>query len=1549
MDDVLSFDLSRIGKNSSIGFASKLHASKILSNERIERVIISFQGLHHSDYLRIVDLATITAIIRFLAERGIKVTVKWPRPNKGRPSRLQKVLEGIKFASLFKSYNIEESWVENVDIIGRKQHLDFSSRDPSSAHYLPMLWFDSSLFISDDIIDDYWTIRPSIPSGFIRDLRDCLYLQGFLDDDSIDVFINVMFMEIAWNVILHSSDQPGAGFGLFCGQIIHPGQGNSILHSCLNFCLVDVGRGIPRALGSFYDEYPDKYRISTDTRSCSRSTRIVRFALDRYSSSRPRHASQLDYEGCRGLAYVANALEGSGGQISIRSNGGGINVVGKRTGAKATPNDNLIKYPLPGTQVSGVLYSKLSRSLNVEVPVKSEVSIHFDFHKVYNVDGTINALVSPERASEYINELPRGNRPVLIFDLGCVDLKAREIEYLCKVLIERFSNHILILWNIRIKWSLLKGFNEWLYRKHLEGLKASIIVVKSWHEGQLLGVPTESNEDLRRRLSEVCGWLNINSSDSNTVILENSISAKISPHDWLEISKKLNTSMLDEGFMLSDEKCGFYKGNIHLLSGEVVDKFFSFSRNTHNKKANLERWVRSTQCAIHLAYQMDLNSERLLLLGFTGTVRDLIYRLKLECARIWGAIIILSHDMPSVEEIRRVVKPNDNVLLLADVISTGSSAKRLSELVRRAGGIPVGIIAAVDARQGPSQGSDNFDVGYSKLPFYGCALSNIVSVDPRTANQLRNDLWIDPISFIPSRQQPSNWGIPELILNRVDYTLNAVCETNSAKCGHCVDGTRHMSVYIDLRRLIFIGSHVLLGYIKESIFDRLKKQKWGDFSPTHIVYPTGIARLEVLHEGFGKGNDVLVYNTAVKSYASFLRSFWPNSIEVEILRSFDPGGNSRCADVVEEIRDSPAELGDVILADDGIWSGRTVSSILNSVVESGAKRVLVIPMLARMRTADVVHWESIRSIRNEKRNTDTPICCFFPFIYPVPAYNSEECPYEISKIRILQRSREYPLLMEIGKRRAEELRARTPGDISIRDKNLTSAWVKTRCYLELASESEYALEKTLAIMRDTKSENGIAGILEMFLGEWQVVGRARIRQSIFPVLKKMTIELAVSEETSDSLRLLAITVLRSLDPEEYARIVFDTSRFANSCLELLERSIFHVATFDEEIRSKTGCVKFLRKVCDIPKNVTKDMDIERAVEIVAFARRLLFQIKKHKGEIGSFAKSSPTVSASRLLELISSDGYVQHELRPMLNNLDESRGNLKLCSPKTWELNMKNWEETIEPLISEIFMPEIINIQDILIRAATPLYQFEDTEVQYFIAEGGDSEFSLALDASTVGACLNFLSKERNLWAIDVAGDAANRIYMNICGDKIAIRTDIERASRGEGLQLDGVCLLGKILLELRKWPIAKFVENLDNEIDASLATRGLRDCVEIRGLDNSTVDGNLFLPNDLVVSGINHITDNLLKYAFRENSTTSPNGRVQIDIESIFDEQEEDRSLLVTIRDNGYKNKDFNKQGRHGKHLNSAMEIFGGSLLAPKESLIPGWSTEQYLRVNIW
>ncbi len=276
-------------------FADRLYANKLLAPRAdhsvdvaldFDAIEVSFRSLGvKRPRFPVSTLAILALLIRRVAETGRRVELILPAPYHGRRSSLQQLLAHLAFVDLFR--DPRHSWTANVALQGTTGVVRHDEL-PGGTHYLPFRWFDRSWFSYENRSSPYLHV-PKVGGSFERALAGALVAQGFIDQDAIDLFVHVMFLEIAWNTVLHATSPPGNGYGIVGAQVeVSSPDGRQDLRAfelrTLHFCIADFGLGIPHTLGPYYGGTAPDYEADLD---CSKASAIVRYAIDPTSTSRP--------------------------------------------------------------------------------------------------------------------------------------------------------------------------------------------------------------------------------------------------------------------------------------------------------------------------------------------------------------------------------------------------------------------------------------------------------------------------------------------------------------------------------------------------------------------------------------------------------------------------------------------------------------------------------------------------------------------------------------------------------------------------------------------------------------------------------------------------------------------------------------------------------------------------------------------------------------------------------------------------------------------------------------------------------------------------------------------------------------------------------------------------------------------------------------------------------------------------------------------------------------------------------------------------------------
>lgn len=622
----LSFE--NLNQRDPLSFAKILNRADIFERDRNQHtkirsnlpgLVVSFA---RAGFFEAPDLAALAVILRRVAEEGKPVTINWPRSSKGQPSELEKYLERLRFADLFERKAGTSDWRERVNIRGRVELKYYPPDLNETTHYIPLRWFDKSdfLLIGEASI---WKERPSVIPTVERELHSVLLQQGFADIDTIDILNRVLFLELGFNTVLHSTVNPGAGCGVFCAQIRHTDKRPPLL----TFSIADAGRGIPSTLRSTFEKavkegvyYPD------DTKTvCSN---VVRFAFENSSSSRPEFPSNIDAEANRGLALVAESLMGRG-RLVIYSDGAVLRADSTPQGnLDFQPDDSFSKWPIVGTQIVGTLRSNVSTK---RLPSKKSgitKSVRFAVALCCEPNGQCSALASDEFAKAYVNSVSF-SEDVLVFDLGFGEGGVRHLEYLCQTALSKEPDKLLIFWNVSTEWNQCESLCKWIAEKMSDN-RPPPLFVRGVGDARILGSATVGKSLRpsweRQQFAWYAEFLRTNSSQMNPTGAAESWPVDLSLDDYLEITRSVNSAHLADGFRREDMPSGFFSGKVHMLSTRTVTKYFALSSHiSASVDANLKRWISGSVAGIAklVGTNRDPNKS-LVILAFAGPMRHVL-------------------------------------------------------------------------------------------------------------------------------------------------------------------------------------------------------------------------------------------------------------------------------------------------------------------------------------------------------------------------------------------------------------------------------------------------------------------------------------------------------------------------------------------------------------------------------------------------------------------------------------------------------------------------------------------------------------------------------------------------------------------------------------------------------------------------------------------------------------------------------------------------------------------------------------------------------------
>jgi len=1528
----LSFD--RIDTDST-KFLRRLFQEKLFQRadngfsvaDDIEKLHVDFKGINQTDGLNIEDVATLALVVRCFAEEGREVVVTYPKLYRGEPSRIHRFLERLGFRSLFSNRFSTEEWLKKIHFeLPRDEMLSLPFKRRTT-NYVPLRWFDLDDFVFDDTIP-LWRNHFTLKAHVDKQLRDVLLSHGFADPDTIDLLVKTMFLELGSNVVLHSQAEPGAGLGVFCCQVGERELAEKKLVPEITFCLADLGRGIPSALGGIYQN-DKKWKDYHKRNKIGEKSGIVRYAIDSCSSSRPDFPSNYDTSGFRGLALVASALQGRG-ELLIRSDGGAVELKGASQGTRAKTTDRFQQFPLPGTQVVGclrILPKKLAIASHTQIDVTLPA---MSLNLVCGLSGECSALANAPAAEHYAQKISNSTQFVL-FDLGYADKSTRSLEYLCKSVIPLNKTKTLIFWNLSTPWTQFSSLNNWLLEQSQKGILPSCIFVRGYNDTRVLGAIENPSDS----------WLKVILARSNSVQDSMVIGREIffTSSEFLKVAYEVNSHYLGAGFthkgenqiLVGDANSGFFTGTIHMLrGGRPTSRYFSLTTNiSSSADANLRRW--SETCAVAVMRLLDkhpVSDSQLVLLGFTGTIREVMARMFDNIQRKCRAFILLTFDIPTKEEISSKVKKGDKVVLITDVILTGTLAESVAGLVAQVGGSVSGIVSLIDGRENDNTAETFIKVGFEQVPLIACG--RIETVPQQLDEIAKCQYWVDPVSLVPSANR--TWGWSEEVDKKIDKTLSLITAAESSLCGHIVDGARHTSVFIDLQKLLQNQDLPLQEQIDIICDARLKERNWDDFDPSIVLYPSGISRIESISPSTSQraeSEPVTVYRTAVKTYVEKLRRKWKRFFPIEVQRAFDPGGGSRCATTIEVPDSSRGECLDVVVADDGVWRGHTINALIQIARRLGAARILVMPLLARISPAVAQQFELTHSVESTKAGGEVEVCYCFPLLLPIPYYGQQECPFDITIKRIRDRRLAIPFLQDTANQLIQSLEGKTPGE-SENSPAFNAAWLRFRTYVELASEHEGMLERINSEIESMPSESEeFLAVLRMFSSEWPLLGRARLRQTIRPTLRSRCELIAVDSRARGEIRVAAFTVLRSLFRESFVESLAHVTRNAADDPDLLARLTFQIATLKDPLRRHKECTRFLEEIgghASVVAALNSDRwateTLRNYYDSVAACNSLSLELRSTNSNDHKTTRSA----AIHLYRLLAEDPTFKHHLQTFVEILAGSSKGINDFDAENFRSLNKAWKEQHEPLFVNEILPCLQIVHELLLQAATHGFRILSEDTKYL--ESGASQPRNAVAALTSG--LQFLEKTPDIGFMKTGlVTTCAALLKNVVGK-------------------DSTTL--QLLKQIKQITVGQMIDSFAQEIKSYFAALPLAVKIQKEGKGDANLSAHIFAPPQLISQCTGNILDNLIRYAFSTNRSDSQgiSPMIAISAEQYWSENNEPM-IRISIRNNGNLLRQDAVMGNGGRRVQAALKRFGGEYSLPfRETQMP-WTVTHRVTFLLW
>lgn len=1079
------------------------------------------------------EIVTLACAIRSAAEKGIDCRVIFPS---NADSGFMWTLRSYRFAHALGAPSQSETWHKRIQFENFEPSNDNKGKLIETRRVLPLSWIDRRTFGYDDAPRNLYLEDPEFNPEYVRFIKGVLLRHGFVAEDAIDDFVRGVLREIGWNSVLHSTKGKPGGFAAFAGQLFEHESGQ-----VLEFALADAGCGIASNLLAPYQIARKHGAVPAYERQygCSEIAAAVRYALNPMSTSRTEFPSEYDVFSDRGLALVEEIVR-ENGDLTLISSGVAVSIPTAGGGDIRVKN---LSTNLPWTCLYGSLVARITTIS------KSKKEIAPDFEKQITAADFYPAAVLFRRSNDPIVFARRILRKITptskysVVDLGFLDKTARVVENGIAVFVRTIEPDCVTFINVRSQRISPSRILRAMKQTGVS-LPVTIRIISGQQKVQELSFSKKDYEgiDTSRDGTKRLEW-------KTTIVPESAT---------CEMHFRSTTTFLESSFGRDGPTYGFYRGRIHLLNGNIAVRYFSLVANCQAGTGDSAlRWKDAFGRLLDVALP-DPAIAQTKVLGFAASMRLILNSLDKAHPIRDETYCLLSYDAPSKAELSEIIRHGDAVVLCTDVISTASLLHEVVDLIRRIGANVVAVIALVDARADPANSWRSvFEPEIGGIPlFLAASMKQKLIVSEHQADI---DYWVDPVSAVPMSSVPETAVDVDRVLRTVEL-LNSTC---SVTVGHFVSGLRHTSVRINMFKLLSEHERVA-EWTAHEYQELLKTGDWIGFRPYVALVPAGINRIDKLNTS----NDYAGNRPSSEVYAEIVCGIFqklPKIIPVQ--RTFEPGGQAKCAAI--DNLGSTYDLSDLVIVDDGVSSGGTVRSLVHQAVRAGAKRILVFALLARTSPEELDQWVLTREVSDRSRG-HALVSLIYPLYLPIPFAGEADCPQCATLISLRNRGLRDASTKEGWRAIEADLAAPYEYVPSAENTEYVSTWLFVHSLAEIASRSAVGFERLKSFLNDLNdlkvddisSQIKREVVVRLFLVEWRLLGRARLRQVIRRSVRDLVL-LQLNTPSTDERRFMeALSLVRTMFPDDYIRVIKNVSSRIIESEAILDRVLFHLDTLD---------------------------------------------------------------------------------------------------------------------------------------------------------------------------------------------------------------------------------------------------------------------------------------------------------------------------------------------------------------------------------------------------
>lgn len=1087
-----------------ISEASQKPAIELAGQAELEISFVGFTGVSAPVF------ATLAAFATQFLENVQTVRLVWADGKKEHPRQVLAAMQGFQV----RQYLLAECANRGIPV----QELGFEHIRPlrRDRDHIPLALFNRESFRADEPI---FSASPELWENSAHRLtRERLVREDFLTDTQAEEFRVSLFLELAWNAVLHSENIAGAGWSVFCARKAFTKQSENLFE----WALADTGRGIEAALRA---AAPSTYGISTN------KNELLLQLGKRTITSRTAYPPSGSVEGNRGYNHIAKTALRNG-SFSLMTSGVELALARGADSAKDSPKWTVARELDPHSPTGTVAWGEF-RPVEIEELFRESGAIGTSWVEeatyVCLIAFDTQERIDDTQIGRLIAKAQSGKR--LVLDFGFVEMPYERLYYTLKTALRGKRGSPIVVVNLRVP-----------NVAELEALGAQLV-----DDGLDVPLPILF-------LNSKWKFTSLSLRPKNVLVKEAEFEQD--PEDTPEdgnsqlatLLRHVNSEYLSSGMGVATQggRGGFFGCNVQLFSGRVIGGYVAFGLNAAANSNAKMRWAYSVAAVIQSVIAKSHDRHGATVIAFSDPIREITE----EAARLLNGYkdvdfhVLAAFEPPSSRELEGLLGRGRAVILLTDAVVVGSQLAAFIAACERVGERVHAAVVLADLRDAPS---------HFKTTVVPLSKVEVPAADPNS------DLVLvpDPVSLIPRLPNPERVAVTR----RAYSSLESLKNSSSIHQGHFEMNGRHGNLFI---RTIELLSSEEIKQVRARISERLDRldseDRFSNFIPLFVMQPVGAPPIAAL----GGANSKL--DTEHSQALEFLRAIiadlrpnWSGAMlgrqPSELRRFYDSTGALRYADI--QSPDGWKKGADILILDDGLASGQSLRALLDQARTWGAGRIAVLVLLARAQVDEVMWWESIEKlICPNGLHAETAF--LFPFIVPVPFFRADDCPAEEASSRIESLVTIGGDVKDSAFAISAELRPRALNELvdDKRSGDRAAQMLYLRGVLEIAALDPSSVSRLRHELESAHAN--LLPLINVLAFEPRLISRPRLRDWLSKLIYPLAIKVIADEGSLPADRLNSFVLMRTAMSEHLPDAVRALARSEDCPAKLVDRCAFHV-------------------------------------------------------------------------------------------------------------------------------------------------------------------------------------------------------------------------------------------------------------------------------------------------------------------------------------------------------------------------------------------------------